>query len=197
MIKVAITGGIGVGKTTVSNLFQKMGIPVFNSDVIAKEIMNSNHVLKDRIIKAFGDKAYENNKLNKSYLSDAIFNDKNLLKKINSIVHPYVTEKFNAWFINQNSRYIIYESAIVFESKIENAFDKIICVVAPEEEVISRIIDRNSFSRDKITSIMDNQSPEKVKVERSDYIIENIDESMLSNRVFEIHNDIINIAKFT
>lgn len=192
MIKVAITGGIGVGKTTVSNLFEKMGIPVFNSDVIAKEIMSSNHALKNQIIEVFGENAYENSKLNRSYLSDAIFNDKNLLEKMNSIVHPYVAEEFNLWLKNQKSKYILYESAIVFESNGENAFDKIICVLATKEEVINRIIDRNSFSRDKITSIMNNQLPDKIKAEKSDYIIENIDESMLSERVMEIHDDIIN-----
>ena len=192
MIKVAITGGIGVGKTTVSNLFLDIGIPVFNSDVIAKEIMSSNHALKNQIIEVFGENAYENNKLNRSYLSNAIFNDRNLLEKMNSIVHPYVAEEFNSWLKNQSSKYIIYESAIVFESNGENAFDKIICVLAAKEEVINRIIDRNSFSRDKITSIMNNQLPDKIKVKKSDYIIENVDQSMLSEKVMEIHNDIIN-----
>ena len=194
MIKVAITGGIGVGKTTVSNLFEKMGIPVFNSDVIAKEIMSSNHDLKNQIIEVFGQNAYENNKLNRSYLSNAIFNDRNLLEKMNSIVHPYVAEEFNSWLKKQSSKYIIYESAIVFESNGENAFDKIICVVAPKEEVIRRIIDRNNFSRDKIISIINNQLPEEVKTENSDYIIENIDESILLERVMQVHNDISNLA---
>ena len=194
MIKVAITGGIGVGKTTVSNLFEKMGIPVFNSDVIAKEIMSSNHALKNQIIEVFGVNAYENNKLNRSYLSNAIFNDRNLLEKMNSIVHPYVAEEFNSLLKNQSSKYIIYESAIVFESNGENAFDKIICVVAPKEEVIRRIIDRNNFSRDNIISIINNQLPEEVKTEKSDYIIENIDESILLERVMQVHNDISNLA---
>ncbi len=194
MIKVAITGGIGVGKTTVSSLFEEMGIPVFNSDVVAKEIMSSNHLLKTEITKIFGQKAYENNKLNKSYLSDAIFNDENLLEKINSIVHPYVAEEFNLWLKNQNSKYIIYESAIVFESKGESAFDKIICVIAPKEEVFRRIIERNNFSHDKIVSIMNKQLPQQTKVDKSDYVIENIDESMLSQKVMEIHNEIIKLT---
>ena len=194
MIKVAITGGIGVGKTTVSSLFEEMGIPVFNSDVVAKEIMSSNHLLKTEITKIFGQKAYDNNKLNKSYLSDAIFNDENLLEKINSIVHPYVAEEFNLWLKNQNSKYIIYESAIVFESKGESAFDKIICVIAPKEEVFRRIIERNNFSHDKIASIMNKQLPQQTKVDKSDYVIENIDESMLSQKVMEIHNEIIKLT---
>ena len=194
MIKVAITGGIGVGKTTVSSLFEEMGIPVFNSDVVAKEIMSSNHLLKTEITKIFGQKAYENNKLNKSYLSDAIFNDENLLEKINSIVHPYVAEEFNLWLKNQNSKYIIYESAIVFESKGESAFDKIICVIAPKEEVFRRIIERNNFSHDKIASIMNKQLPQQTKVDKSDYVIENIDESIILERVMQVHNDISNLA---
>ena len=81
MIKVAITGGIGTGKTTISSMFADKGIPVFNSDEIAKEIMNTNSLLKNKIITVFGDKAYDKNRLNKEYLSDAIFNNETLLKK--------------------------------------------------------------------------------------------------------------------
>ena len=192
MIKVAITGGIGVGKTTVSNLFKKMGIPVFNSDVIAKEIMSSNHALKNQIIEVFGQNAYENNKLNRSYLSNAIFNDRNLLEKMNSIVHPYVAKEFNSWIEKQESKYIIYESAIIFENQAEDSFDKIICVTSSEEDIISRIIKRNNFSVDKIKSIINMQLPNDVKIQKSDYVIENVDISSLPARVLEIHNNIIN-----
>jgi len=191
MIKVAITGGIGTGKTTISNMFSDKGVPVFNSDEIAKEIMNTNSLLKNEIVTAFGDKAYDKNKLNKEYLSDVIFNNETLLKKINSIVHPYVAEEFNSWIQEQNSKYIIYESAIIFENQAEDFFDKIICVTASEEEVISRIMKRNDFSVDKIKSIINKQLPNDAKVQKSDYVIENINISKLSDKVLEIHNDIM------
>ena len=191
MIKVAITGGIGTGKTTISSMFSDKGIPVFNSDEIAKEIMNTNSLLKDEIVTAFGDKAYDKNKLNKEYLSDAVFNNEILLKKINSIVHPYVAEEFNSWIQEQNSKYIIYESAIIFENQAEDFFDKIICVTASEEEVISRIMKRNDFSVDKIKSIINKQLPNDAKVQKSDYVIESMNISKLSDKVLEIHNDIM------
>ena len=191
MIKVAITGGIGTGKTTISSMFADKGIPVFNSDEIAKEIMNTNSLLKDEIVTAFGDKAYDKNKLNKEYLSDVIFNNETLLKKINSIVHPYVAEEFNSWIQEQNSKYIIYESAIIFENQAEDFFDKIICVTASEEEVISRIMKRNDFSVDKIKSIISKQLPNDAKVQKSDYVIESMNISKLSDKVLEIHNDIM------
>jgi len=117
MIKVAITGGIGTGKTTILSMFADKGIPVFNSDEIAREIMNTNPLLKNEIITAFGNKAYDKNKLNKKYLSNVVFNNETLLKKINSIVHPYVANEFNSWIKKQDSKYIIYESAIIFETK--------------------------------------------------------------------------------
>lgn len=191
MIKVAITGGIGTGKTTISSMFADKGIPVFNSDEIAKEIMNTNSLLKNEIVTAFGDKAYDKNKLNKEYLSDVIFNNEALLKKINSIVHPYVAEKFNSWIEKQESKYIIYESAIIFENQAEDFFDKIICVTASEEEVISRIMKRNDFSVDKIKSIINKQLPNDAKVQKSDYVIESMNISKLSDKVLEIHNDIM------
>ena len=191
MIKVAITGGIGTGKTTILNMFADKGIPVFNSDEIAREIMNTNALLKNKIITAFGDKAYDKNKLNKKYLSNVVFNNETLLKKINSIVHPYVADEFNSWMKKQDSKYIIYESAIIFENQGEGFFDKIICVTAPEDDVISRVMKRNNFSKDKIKSIINKQLPNEAKIQKSDYVIENVDISKLSDRVLEIHNNII------
>ena len=191
MIKVAITGGIGTGKTTISNMFADKGIPVFNSDEIAKEIMNTNSLLKNEIVTAFGDKIYDKNRLNKEYLSDAIFNNETLLKKINAIVHPYVADEFNSWIEEQDSKYIIYESAIIFENQAEDFFDKIICVTASEEDVISRVMKRNNFSVDKIKSIINKQLPNDAKIQKSDYVIENINISKLSDKVLEIHNDIM------
>ena len=191
MIKVAITGGIGTGKTTISNMFSDKGVPVFNSDEIAKEIMNTNSLLKNEIVTAFGDKVYDKNRLNKEYLSDAIFNNETLLKKINAIVHPYVADEFNSWIKEQDSKYIIYESAIIFENQAEDFFDKIICVTAFEEDVISRVMKRNNFSVDKIKSIINKQLPNDAKIQKSDYVIENINISKLSDKVLEIHNDIM------
>jgi dephospho-CoA kinase len=191
MIKVAITGGIGTGKTTILSMFADKGIPVFNSDEIAREIMNTNPLLKNEIITAFGDKAYDKNKLNKKYLSNVVFNNETLLKKINSIVHPYVADEFNSWIKKQDSKYIIYESAIIFENQGEGFFDKIICVTAPEDDIISRVMKRNNFSKDKIKSIINKQLPNEAKIQKSDYVIENVDISKLSDRVLEIHNNII------
>jgi len=191
MKKVAVTGGIGTGKTTVSKLFEKIGIPVFNSDEIAKELMHNDKQLQAEIIKAFGDESYINNELNRAYLSDVVFNDEALLDKINSIVHPYVAKEFNQWLLNQKSDYILYESAIIFENNSEDIFDKIICIIAPEEDVISRVMKRNNFSRNKVISIINNQLPDQIKRKKSDYIVENINKSDLTERVLEIHNMII------
>ena len=191
MKKVAVTGGIGTGKTTVSKLFEKIGIPVFNSDEIAKELMHNDKQLQAEIIKAFGDESYINNELNRAYLSDVVFNDEALLDKINSIVHPYVAKEFNQWLLNQKSDYILYESAIIFENNSEDIFDKIICVIAPEEDVISRVMKRNNFSRNKVISIINNQLPDQIKRKKSDYIVENINKSDLTEKIMEIHNMII------
>ena len=191
MKKVAVTGGIGTGKTTVSKLFEKIGIPVFNSDEIAKELMHNDKQLQAEIIKVFGDESYINNELNRAYLSDVVFNDEALLDKINSIVHPYVAKEFNQWLLNQKSDYILYESAIIFENNSEDIFDKIICVIAPEEDVISRVMKRNNFSRNKVVSIINNQLPDQIKRKKSDYIVENINKSDLTEKIMEIHNMII------
>ena len=115
-IKVGVTGAIGAGKTFVSSIFEKLGFPVFNSDIEAKKCMQSDVYLIEQIKVVFGDKVYENNILQKNILSEIIFNDNEKLKSLNHLIHPVVSKNFINWCGNQNSDIIIKEAAILFES---------------------------------------------------------------------------------
>jgi len=192
-IVVALTGGIGSGKTTVLNLFKEKGIPCYIADEQAKKMMVENKNIKKAIIKEFGEKAYhEDEQLNTSYLASRVFADAQELDKLNRIVHPAVRDHFNSWVKEQNAQFVIYESALVFEHKQEQSFDDIILITAPVEERIKRIVKRSGASKDDIKKRMNRQMDDNLKVNKSTYIINNIKYKELVDKVDNIYNKIIN-----
>ena len=154
MKKVAITGGIGSGKSFISNKFAKLGVPIYNSDVRANIIINSNITVKKLLIKNFGNDCYIGEELNKKLISKIIFNNKSKLRLINSIVHPFVNLDYNSWLQNQKATYTIYESAIIYENNSIDKFDKIIGVISDTELKISRLFERG-MKRESINNITD------------------------------------------
>ena len=191
MKKIAITGGVGSGKTYISNIFFKLGIPIFTSDECAKKIINSNIHVKNKLINHFGKDCYISNKLNKKYVSDLIFNDKSKLQLINSIVHPFVKKDYENWLDHQVAPYTIYESAIIFENNTENNFDKVIGIVSDVKLRHSRLLFRGMNSS-SIKNIMSNQVTDVLIVNFSDFIIYNNLNADLINDVNKIHLEILN-----
>jgi len=189
---LGITGGIGSGKTTVVQMFKKIGIPVYNADTEAKKLMQSSHKIKHEICSVVGQDAYKNGILDKDFISDKIFNDKNILKKINNIIHPKVYNHFKQWLSSQKSLYVVKEVAILFESKIEDQFDFILTVTAPENLRIQRVIERDKKSKITIQSIINNQLRDSEKIKNSDFVIYNIDMDTTLKNVYDIHKKIIN-----
>lgn len=192
MIKVGLTGGIGSGKSIIIKIFSSIGIPVYIADEKAKILMNSNFILQKSLIKEFGDEVYANNKLNAKYLSEIIFNNKNALNKINSIVHPFVMSDFVQWAQNQqHANYVLMESAILFETGLYKEFDKIISVTAPENLRIKRIINRDKLSKDEIKRRIENQYNDEERLALSDYVIKNDEDELVIPQILKIHNEII------
>ena len=189
---LGITGGIGSGKTTVVQMFKKIGIPVYNADTEAKKLMQSSHKIKHEICSVVGQDAYKNGILDKDFISNKIFNDKNILKKINNIIHPKVYNHFKQWLSSQKSLYVVKEVAILFESKIEDQFDFILTVTAPENLRIQRVIERDKKSKITIQSIINNQLRDSEKIKNSDFVIYNIDMDTTLKNVYDIHKKIIN-----
>ncbi|HEX9826724.1 MAG TPA: dephospho-CoA kinase [Flavobacteriaceae bacterium] len=188
---VGLTGGIGSGKTTVSNMFKDLGVPVYIADLEAKKLMNSSAVIKRKLIDLFGSMAYQNNELNRTYISSKIFNDKVYLKKLNAIVHPKVAKHFEQWLQKQTSKYVIKEAAIIFEHNMQSQYDVIITVIANEEERINRILKRDNTSKDKIVSIMKHQLNDEEKVKMSDFVIVNDKLEHTKEQVLKTHNSIL------
>ncbi len=172
---IALTGGIGSGKTFVASIFQKLaGIPCFCSDLEAKKIMNENDYIKKEIISLLGPESFVNNKLNSQFIRNKIFNSQKKLKLINDLVHKQVRINFKKWLRVQNSKYVLKETAILFEHNYHLDVGLSILVTAPIETRIERIIKRDNVSRKKIEKIIENQWDDKKKMHLSDYFIENI-----------------------
>lgn len=188
---VGLTGGIGSGKTTVAKMFTALGVPVYIADIEAKALMKRSKVIKRKLIQLFGNKAYTNNDLNKKYIANKIFNDKQLLEKMNQIVHPKVASHFKRWLKKQNTPYIIKEAAILFENGSYKELDFIILVTAPLEERIQRVTERDNTTPDKVMAIVNNQWNDDKKANLSDYLIENTDLVNTKEQVDNIHKNIL------
>lgn len=172
---IALTGGVGSGKTFVASIFQKLaGIPCFYSDLEAKKIMNENDYIKKEIISFLGPESFVNNKLNSQFIRNKIFNSQKKLKLINDLVHKQVRINFKKWLRVQNSKYVLKETAILFEHNYHLDVGLSILVTAPIKIRIERIIKRDNVSRKKIEKIIENQWDDKKKMHLSDYFIENI-----------------------
>jgi len=190
-IKLGVTGGIGSGKSSVCRVFKVLGIPVFSADPEAREIMDNDKGIMQRINSIAGKDLYINGSLDRMKLAALIFNDSTLLEKVNSLVHPIVFEHFRQWEIGQTSPYVIMEAAILFESGASKLVDRIATVVAPIEERVDRVIHRNSLSRVQVLERMRNQMDDDSRIKLSDYVIYNSENDMIIPAILKIHEDIL------
>src|ERR1700733_2030533 len=139
-LKVGLTGGIGSGKSTVAKIFEVLGIPVYYADEAAKKLMNEDLMLKEEIIREFGESSYVENLLNRKYIAETVFNDKKKLEKLNALIHPAIIRHGEQWMATQHTSYAIKEAALIFESGSEKNLDVVIGVYAPEDLRIERTL---------------------------------------------------------
>ena len=193
MWKVGVTGGIGSGKTTVCRIFSSLGVPVYYADERGKDLLVSDPDVVMQVKKIFGDQAYAENGLNRKYISDQVFKDKNLLQQLNAIVHPAVFKDSMEWFQRHHDKpYTIYEAAIMFETGSNKLMDKMITVVAELEERISRTLLRDNTTREDVLERVDKQLPDAEKISQSDFVIyNNHSEEYLVEQVRKIHEQLI------
>jgi dephospho-CoA kinase len=189
--KLGVTGGIGSGKTSVCRVFNILGIPVFSADDAAKEIMESDPRVSENVNAIAGRNMYFDGKLDRTALAGLIFNNKELLDKINHAVHPVVREHFLNWSKGQDSEYVILEAAILFESGAFKILDRVVTVVAPLDERIDRVLKRNNLTREQVLERIKNQSDDDYKISRSHYVIDNSENEMIIPAIIKIHNDIL------
>ena len=191
---IGLTGGIGSGKTWVTSLFSDLGIPVYISDKEAKNLMHTNAKIKQEIKELFGDKAYLNEKLNRDFISQKVFDDKSLLNQLNAIVHPVVADDFEHWYNKQTKPFVIKESAILFEIGGNTKCDKVILITAPIKERISRVQIRDTVSVETIKKRINNQWSDEKKIPLADFVITNTMLEKTKQNVNELHNILLDLC---
>ena len=183
MVKLAVTGNMGCGKTTICGILISQGIPVYFSDNRAKELMNQDQFLIQHIQKRFGKESYRSGLLNRKWLSKQVFNDPKALNDLNSLVHPIVHQDYLKWVNQQSKDIVAYESAIVFEHGSEGKFDVVILVSCPEKIRLERIQQRDGLTQDEIQLRTRFQWQDEKKRKYADHVIENIDLSETEHQV--------------
>ena len=171
---IGITGGIGSGKSTVSKFIEDLGVPVYDSDFWAKELVNIDENLKSRIIELLGEESYdENGKYNRKFVAEKVFDHQELLLKLNQIIHPAVKIHFENWVNAQNAEFVFKETALLFELKLNESCYQSILVTADENIRIKRVMDRDGRTYREVKEIIDKQMPEVDKVKLADFVIQN------------------------
>lgn len=191
-MKIGITGGIGSGKTTVCRVFNTLGIPVFDSDKEAQIIINTDTSVRANLNSIAGVDLFSSGTLDRKLLANIIFNDGEMLLRVNELIHPLVFDHFHAWADEQKSPYSILESAILFESGAWKMVDKTISVMAPVDERIRRVSARSNLPETEIRDRIKNQISDDERVTRSDFVIRNGEEDLIIPAVLQIHESIIN-----
>ena len=174
MIKVAICGGIGSGKSTICQMFAERGAAIYDSDSRAKVLMNESAELREALVAAFGAECYDGNELNRPYLASKVFGSEEQLAKLNSIVHPAVKADFLAWAEEQEGDYCILETAILFESGFDVLVDKKVAVLAPQPLRVMRAMERDGATKEQIESRIKAQMSDDELMRRCDFAIVNI-----------------------
>lgn len=192
---VALTGNIGSGKSYVSTLFAKIGVPVFYSDIEAKK-MYYNEGIRQILTRRYGKDIYlDDGTINKAFLSNLIFGDKEEASFIESLLYPALNSYFKQWAEEQDSEYVIYESAIIFEKHIDSLFDAIITVTASEATRLRRVMFRDTCNEESVRYRMRTQWSDKFKTDHSDYVIlhdSDDEDEYLEHQVELIHTQLLN-----
>jgi len=193
MLRIGLTGGIGSGKSTVAQIFEVLGIPVYYADAEAKRLMNSDTELKNSIIKNFGEDAYKDGLLNRAFLSTIVFSNQEKLTLLNSLVHPATIKDGEAWMEKQITPYAIHEAALIFEAGVAQRLDYVIGVSAPLPLRLKRAMSRDKVTKDEIIKRMQRQIDEETKMKLCDFVIINDEQQLLILQVIDLHNKLLTL----
>ncbi len=193
MKKIGLTGGIGSGKSTVGEIFRKLGVPVFVSDDEARKLQDENAEVKKKIEEIFGSEVYREGKLDRAKVASLVFSDKEKLEQLNAVVHPAVGKAFEKFCEeNKNAKYVLKEAAILFEIGDDKNLDGMIVVSAPEQLRAQRVMARDGITKEEVLRRMKNQWGEEKKTSRADFVIVNDGKEMILPQVIAVNDRLIN-----
>lgn len=186
MKKIAVTGGIGCGKSYVCRVFEALNVPVFYADEEAKKLYENQDFLKV-LERNFGREIFTDGTLDKATLANIVFKDTKRLAMLNDLIHPKVIADFQKWAAQQSAPYVIQETALVFECHLEVLFDYVVCVDAPKKEVMKRVMQRDSTDEITVQERMNHQIAVDEKRKKSDFVILNDGYHMLLPQILSLH----------
>lgn len=191
-LKVGVTGGIGSGKSTVCKIFFHLKAPVYNADDRAKWLMVHDTELMAKIKQSFGEEAYNDGELNRSYLAREVFNEGRKVEELNALVHPRVRKDYQKWVADrEEAPYVLREAALMIESGAYKDLDYLINVFAEEDTRISRVLKRDPHrSEDQVRQIIKKQVSEDKRQQLAHFVINNEDE-MVIPQVLKLHDKFI------
>lgn len=191
-LKIGLTGGIGSGKSYVAKVFKALGVPFYDADKEAKELMNTNSAIKNALILEFGKQVYDiEGHLDRTYLASQVFRDKERLDKLNAIVHPIVIQHGEDWALSQNFPYSLKEAALLFESGSYKKLDYTILVTAPTDMRIARVMQRDTITREEVLDRINKQLPDEEKQKLADFIIVNDGLTPLLPQILPLHKQFL------
>lgn len=195
VLRIGLTGGIGSGKSTVAGIFKVLGIPVFDADTEAKQIMETDPGLRNAIIEKFGPETYKDGRLDRKYLSSIVFNDSFQLELLNSLVHPFAIAAAEVWATGQTTPYVVKEAALFFEAGSASGLDYMIGVYAPQHLRLQRVMNRDQVTREEVLARMQRQIQEEIKMRLCDFVILNDDQQLLIPQVVKLHERFLKESK--
>ena len=187
MLKIGLTGGIGSGKSMIAHIFTSLGVPVYFADDEAKKLLLEEGIKKE-IVSALGADVLDvNGEVDRRKTAEKVFTDEKLLKKLNGIIHPAVKNHFENWAKKQNTKYILKEAAILFESGANEGLDEVIAISSPEHLRIKRVMQRDTISEEQVRARMRNQWSDEEKMKRATHIIVNDEVQLIMPQILKIH----------
>jgi dephospho-CoA kinase len=193
-LRIGLTGGIGSGKSTVAKIFEVLGIPVYYADEAARRVMNEDEEVRKQIIQYFGASAYKNNQLDRAYIAGQVFNNKQKLELMNSLVHPATIRDSENWMQQQTTPYAIKEAAIIFESGTQDQYDYIIGVTAPVSLRVLRAMKRDGSTREQVLARMEKQIQDVIKMRLCDFVVNNDEQQAVIPQVIDLHERLLELG---
>jgi dephospho-CoA kinase len=172
MIKIALTGSIGMGKSTVAAMFERAGVPVFDADAMVRSLQGPGGALVERIGEHFPG-TVRDGVLDRARLAEIVLEDPAQLGELEAIVHPAVYDARLAFLDkHRDSPALVFDIPLLFETGGEKEFDKVVVVSAPSEIQRERVLHRAGMTPEKFQSILDRQMPDEEKRRRADFVID-------------------------
>ena len=195
MLKIGITGGIGSGKTTVSTIFETLGVPVYYADTEARKLMNTHLGIIEAVQQLLGPESYMNGELNRKFVAEKLFSESAVRGALNKIVHPFTIADSESWMKKQTTPYVLKEAALLFESEANRFLDYVIGVSCPESTRINRVMQRDQTDRHSVLARIKGQMDQAEKLSRCNFIIKNNEKDFLTTQVLQLHEKLLGLAR--